>query len=158
MRHLLLALALTASGTPVAFAATTCANLKDLSLPDTNITAAQTTAPGADVGRLPAALSGKLPAFCRVTGILHPTLDSVIRFEVWMPQTGWNRRIVDVGNGGFGGSIGYQQMAGNLLSGYATAGSDAGHQAEAEDASWAYKHPEKIADFGYRAVHLTAKP
>jgi feruloyl esterase len=46
-------------------------------------------------------------------------------------------------------------LAGNLRRGYATAGTDTGHQAEAEDASWAYQHPEKIADFGYRALHLT---
>ena len=26
-----------------------------------------------------------------------------------------------------------------------------------EDASWAFGHPEKIADFGWRAVHLTAE-
>ncbi len=141
---------------PAAFAVTGCASLKTLALPDTTITAAQTIAPSDDFDKAPATLKGKLAAFCRVTGILHPTDDSVIRFEVWMPQDGWNNRIVDVGNGGFGGSIGYQQMAGNLMRGYATAGSDAGHQAEAEDASWAYHHPEKIADFGYRAVHLTA--
>ncbi len=156
MRHLLLALTFTALGTPVAFAATNCAALKDLSLPDTTITAAANMPSGTALDHVSAAVSSRLPAFCRVSGILHPTADSVIRFEVWMPESGWNNRILDVGNGGFGGSIGYQQMAGNLLRGYATAGSDAGHQAEAEDASWAYKHPEKIADFGYRAVHLTA--
>ena len=38
-----------------------------------------------------------------------------------------------------------------------TAASDAGHQAEGEDASWAFGHPEKIKDFGWRAVHLTAE-
>ena len=138
-----------------AFAANDCASLKALGLPDTTVTAAESVPAGGLM--LPAGPSRKdMPAFCRVSGILHPTADSVIRFEVWLPQVGWNGRILNVGNGGFAGSIGYGQMASNIVRGYATAGSDAGHQAEAEDASWAYHHPEKITDFGYRAVHLTA--
>ena len=103
-----------------------------------------------------ATLTG-LPAFCRVSGILHPTSDSVIRFEVWMPEKGWNHRFLGTGNGGFAGSIYYGQLADSLKRGYATAGTDAGHQADAQDASWAYQHPEKITDFGYRAVHLTTE-
>lgn len=138
-----------------ALAATDCASLKALALPETTITSAVSVAAGG-LTELPSTQREKLPAFCRVSGILRPTADSVIRFEIWLPQESWNNRIVDVGNGGFGGSIGYAQMAGNIARGYATAGSDAGHQANAEDASWAYRHPEKIIDFGWRAVHLTA--
>ena len=44
-------------------------------------------------------------------------------------------------------------MAGALDGGYATAGTDTGHEGEATDAAWALKHPEKIADFGYRGIH-----
>ncbi len=155
MRRLAFVFALVLLPASTALAAVECASLKTLSLPDTTITAAEIVAAGGL--SLPDGSSRKdLPEFCRVAGILHPTGDSVIRFEAWLPQTGWNSRLLNVGNGGFGGSIGYGQMAGNLLRGYATAGSDAGHQAEAEDASWAYHHPEKITDFGYRAVHLTA--
>jgi feruloyl esterase len=47
-------------------------------------------------------------------------------------------------------------MGGALKQGYATAGTDTGHEGQAEDASWAYKHPEKIKDFGWRGLHLTA--
>ena len=94
---------------------------------------------------------------CRGAGILRPTTDSEIHFEVWLPQQGWNGRLLGVGNGGFAGSIGYSQFASYLRRGFAVAGSDAGHQAEAEDASWAFGHPEKIKDFGWRAVHLTAE-
>lgn len=141
--------------TPIAFAATDCGSLKNLSLPNTTITAADAVPAGSlaveDLGA-----QRDTPALCRVQGELHPTRDSVIRFEMWLPQEHWNGRLLNVGNGGFAGSIGYRQMVSNLRRGYATAGSDAGHQAAAEDASWAYKHPEKIADFGYRAVHLTA--
>ena len=102
------------------------------------------------------ALKG-LPAFCRVQGILRPTTDSEIHFEVWLPAQGWNHRYLGTGNGGFAGSIAYQQMAGDLRRGSVTAGQDAGHKGEAEDASWAYHHPEKVVDFGWRALHLTTE-
>lgn len=138
-----------------AFAAQDCASLKQVTVPDATILSAT------DVQAQPfaTAVSGPgltLPPLCVVKGILRPSADSTIRFEVWLPQTGWNGKIVDVGNGGFAGSIGHQQMAANVLQGYATADSDAGHQGDSEDASWAFGHPEKIKDFGWRAVHLTA--
>jgi hypothetical protein len=155
MSRLTCALALALFPATAAFAANDCAGLKSLALPDTTVVSAERVAAGGIM--LPSGPTRKdMPAFCRVSGILHPTTDSVIRFEVWLPLAGWNTRLLNVGNGGFAGSISYSQMAGNLVRGYATAGSDAGHQAEAEDASWAFHHPEKIADFGYRAVHLTA--
>lgn len=99
----------------------------------------------------------KLPAFCRVEGVLRPTPDSEIHFEVWLPEQGWNHRYLGTGNGGFAGSIGYEQMAGNLRRGFATAGQDAGHTGNAEDASWALHHPEKVVDFGWRGLHLTTE-
>ncbi len=40
---------------------------------------------------------------------------------------------------------------------YATAATDTGHQGDTVDASWAFHHSEKVVDFGYRAVHLTAE-
>ena len=39
--------------------------------------------------------------------------------------------------------------------GYAAASTDTGHHAGTTDASWALSHPEKIVDFGYRAIHET---
>jgi feruloyl esterase len=134
-----------------------CAALKDLKLRETTITMAERVASGEVSGPgIETPLHG-LPAFCRVAGVLRPSPDSEIRFEVWLPESGWNGRFLGVGNGGFAGSIGYRQLGGNLQRGYATAGSDAGHQAEAEDASWAFGHPEKVKDFGWRAVHLTTE-
>jgi hypothetical protein len=143
--------------------AATCASLASLTMPDTTITRAEAMAAGSLKPPYGPTLSD-LPAFCRVTGVLHPTSDSHILFEVWLPekqaakgQQSWNQRLLDVGNGGFAGTIYYEGMAGNLRKGYATAGTDTGHQADAEDASWAYRHPEKIKDFGYRALHLTTE-
>lgn len=144
------------SSTSILYAAD-CAAIKHLQLPDTTITMAERVTSGdLSVPGIEKPLH-ELPPFCRVTGVLRPTADSEIRFEVWLPEKDWNQRFLGVGNGGFAGSIGYRELDGNLRRGYATAGSDAGHQAEAEDASWAFGHPEKIADFGWRAVHLTAE-
>ncbi len=133
-----------------------CAALASASLPATTITKAEAITTGTLVTPYGDTLTG-LPAFCRVTGVLRPSADSTIRFEVWLPQTGWNYKFLGSGNGGFAGNIYYGMMAGYLKRGYATAGTDTGHQAGAEDASWAYRHPEKIRDFGYRGLHLTTE-
>ena len=133
-----------------------CAALQHLTLQDTTITLAEPVTSGTLTLPDAAPLKG-LPAFCRVAGVLHPTSDSAIHFEVWLPGQDWNGRLLGAGNGGFAGSIGVRQMAGYLMRGFAVSGSDAGHRAEAGDASWAFGHPEKVKDFGWRAVHLTAE-
>lgn len=148
-----LAAALTAQSCVLLHAAD-CSALKQLTLPDTTITLAEPTSGTLTVPDT-APLQG-LPAFCRVAGVLRPTTDSLIHFEVWLPNQNWNGRLLGTGNGGFAGSISFRQMSGYLMRGFAVSGSDAGHRAEAGDASWAYGHPEKVKDFGWRAVHLTA--
>ncbi len=74
-----------------------------------------------------------------------------------MPISGWNRKIRGQGNGGFAGAIDYRGLAGSINLGYASSATDTGHKGEATDASWALHHPEKVTDFGYRAIHLTAQ-
>jgi feruloyl esterase len=96
-----------------------------------------------------------LPAFCRIAGTIRPTPDSNIRFEVWMPASNWNGKFVGTGNGVWAGSITYFSMAAPLAMGYATAATDDGHQGSPLDAGFAAGHPEKLVDFGYRAVHET---
>ena len=133
-----------------------CANLARMSLPNLTLTTAQAVPAGGfspPYGRP----VDKLPAFCRLAGVIRPTSDSEIHFEVWLPASGWNGKFLGVGNGGFAGSINYFALADDLRRGYATAATDTGHQGESEDASWAYKHPEKVVDFGYRALHVTAE-
>ena len=136
-----------------------CENLKSLKLKDAQITRAETVNPGAAnlVDSVPptmAALFKSLPAFCRVSVGAHPSSDSDIKIEVWMPATGWNGKFQAQGNGGFAGQIDYRGMATALSHGYATAGTDTGHSGTATDATWALGHPEKIVDFGYRAIHV----
>jgi pimeloyl-ACP methyl ester carboxylesterase len=96
--------------------------------------------------------------FCRVQVTSRPTADSEIRFELWVPSGGsWNGKFEQVGNGGFAGSLPYRLMAHVLALGYAVAGTDDGHRSdEMTDASWALNHPEKIKDYGWRAIHDTA--
>jgi Tannase and feruloyl esterase len=95
----------------------------------------------------------ELPAFCRVVGVITPSSDSMTQFELWMPASRWNGKFQGVGNGGFAGSIEYEPMAAAVARGYATASTDTGHQADGADAGWALGHPEKIVDYGHRAIH-----
>ena len=148
--------------------AASCESLKDLNLPHTSITVAENVAAGAFVpppspdrgsGQIADAFR-KAPAFCRVAADLHPTSDSDIKVEIWIPASGWNGKYQGQGNGGFAGSIGYDAMAATIAQGYATAGTDTGHAASGVDARWALHHPEKVNDFGWRAIHemtVTAK-
>jgi len=135
--------------------AATCESLTTLSLPHTTITLAQSVPAGTFMPPVGPPQLG-LPAFCRVVGASHPTSDSNIGFEVWIPDSAtWNGKYLQVGNGGFGGSIQYGELANSLRRTYATAATDNGHSAHGFDASWALGHPEKIIDFGYRALKET---
>ncbi|HEX4646521.1 MAG TPA: tannase/feruloyl esterase family alpha/beta hydrolase, partial [Verrucomicrobiae bacterium] len=58
------------------------------------------------------------------------------------------------GNGGFAGDINYLHLATSILAGYSSASTDTGHTGMPTDAGWALGHSEKVADFGYRAVHV----
>jgi hypothetical protein len=97
-----------------------------------------------------------LPAFCRVTGSMHPESDSDIRFEVWMPEEGWDGRFNGANSGGLAGYINYNDLAAGIRAGQAVAGSDVGHEASPGDGTWAKGHPVKVRDYGWRGVHLTA--
>jgi feruloyl esterase len=124
------------------------------------ITAAQKVAAGRFIpsGAVPAAAATyvKLPAFCRVEATLKPSADSDIRIEVWLPSAGWNGKLVESGNGSFAGAISYGAMAQSLMAGYAATSSDGGHQGDSNSGAFILGHPEKLVDFGYRAVHVNA--
>jgi feruloyl esterase len=141
---------------------TTCESLAALALPNTTITAAQSIAPGAfappNAGRggRGGNVYAAVPAFCRVAATLAPTTDSDIKIEVWLPEAGWNGRFQAVGNGGWAGSISYSQLAAAVTGGSAGASTDTGHTGGS--GQFAVGHPEKLIDFGYRAVHeMTVK-
>jgi feruloyl esterase len=134
----------------------TCDTLKTISLPRVTITAAEFVAAGAPApGRGGRGGAGApLPAHCRVAATLAPSPDSHIEMELWLPADNWNGKFLAVGNGGWAGSISFDAMATGLRRGYATASNDTGHKGGS--ASFALGHPEKLVDFGYRAMHEMA--
>ena len=130
-----------------------CERLASLALPETAITASEVvsshvfTPPGSRAASLK-----DLPAFCRVAATSKPA----VRFEVWLPLSGWNGKFQGVGNGANAGAISYDAMAVAVRRGYAVASTDTGHAtSNGRDAQWAMGHPELIADFGYRGLHIT---
>ena len=137
-----------------------CASLASLKI-DGKVTSAtlvpagtfvQPAGPGAPPG-VGGASYKDVPAFCRVQATLTPTKDSDIKVEVWLPASGWNGKFVAVGNGIWAGQLSYSAMADPLKRGFAVATTDTGHSGSGMDARWAVGHPEKLIDFGYRAVH-----
>ncbi len=138
--------------------AASCDSLNSLKLKDATITA---TAVAAGAYTAPAAGKGKaapnytdLTAFCDVKVVSKPSADSLINIEYWLPESGWNGNFLAKGNGGWTGSITANTLAEGLRLGYATAMTDTGH--EGGSASFALGHPEKVVDFGWRAVHEMA--
>ncbi|HEY2844436.1 MAG TPA: tannase/feruloyl esterase family alpha/beta hydrolase [Bryobacteraceae bacterium] len=95
-----------------------------------------------------------LPAFCRVQVTSKPSSDSDIKIEYWLPASGWNGNLEANGNGGWSGSITANTLATGMQRGYTSAMTDTGH--DGGSASFAMGHPEKVIDFGYRAVHEMA--
>jgi len=130
-----------------------CETIKTISLSHTTITMAQTVPSGGFTpqGGRGADAFKSLPAFCRVAATLTPVPDSEIKIEVWMPESGWNGKLQSVGNGAWAGTISYPAMATALAAGYAAASTDTGHTGN--NPNFISGHPEKVNDFGYRAVH-----
>lgn len=161
------------SGTAYAApSADTCSTLAKLAIPDATITQASIVPAGtyqfpqtplAGLGQLPGMnVAGQAtikpnPAFCRVAATLKPSRDSNIKMEVWLPLTKWNGKFLAVGNFGWAGSLMEPGMMTGLNQGYATASTDTGHDSttpEGNGGQFAYGHPEKLIDYGYRADHL----
>jgi feruloyl esterase len=133
-----------------------CESMRGVKLSSGAVISAQSIAAGAFAPPDPdsarsAPVFKALPAFCRVTLKLTPSSDSDIRVEVWLPRSGWNRKVQAVGNGGLGGTIAYPALAAAVKAGYATAGTDTGHVGGNGD--FVPGHPEKLVDFAYRAIH-----
>jgi feruloyl esterase len=152
--------ALATTSTPLSAAASgaaatsgNCESLTSLALPHAKIESAKPVAAGTfsvpGATRQNASFK-QLPEFCRVTATLAPSADSHIEMELWMPAQNWNGKFLAVGNGGWAGNIVTDAIAAGVMRGYAAASNDTGHQ----DAGAAFgMHPEKIIDFGYRAMH-----
>jgi pimeloyl-ACP methyl ester carboxylesterase len=136
-------------------AAATCESLAGLALSHAAVTTAQSimggsfTPPGSTTP-----LTG-LPSFCRVAVTSIPTSDSLIKLEVWIPLgASWNGKYEQLGCGGYCGSIGYSGLAEAIRRGYAGAATDDGNP-NGGLPTFVLGHPERIVDFGYRALKET---
>ncbi len=120
-----------------------CASVSALRLPDVRISEAVA---------VPTAPTGAVRAgHCRVNGVIG----TETRFALLLPDT-WNGKFFMGGGGGFVGSIQNSAIT-TVNRGYATIGTDTGHQGSGTDASWAYNNLERQLNFGYLAVHRTAE-
>lgn len=143
--------------------ATACAALKDFH-PDswTTVVAATLIAP-------PYKPTDQSPAmtkpFCRVQAVTRPEPNSNITFEVWLPlRAAWNGRFQGIGGGGVSGMIIYDGNAAGtrrgleaaVEAGFAAVSTDNGHRLKTLfDQTWAIHQPDKVVDFGFRAIHVT---
>lgn len=94
-----------------------------------------------------------LPSHCRASGTIAPETG----FEVWLPDDGWNGKLLMTGCFNLCGVIRADQMEDALARGYATVTTDMGHsELKYPDTRWAYNNPALETDFAYRATHLTA--
>jgi hypothetical protein len=116
-----------------------CSRLLSLKLGNTIIT---------DATIIPA--KGEMPEYCRVQG----GLETVILFEVSMPTSVWNEKLLYVGGAGYNGSV--PELTDALARGYAAAGSDTGHRGFHWDASAMYNNPQSQVNYAHRATHLVA--
>src|SRR5437868_14042622 len=143
------------AASPAGGDAASCAALAGKTIaPNTAVQSAEYLPEGGTVG------STKIDApFCRVIGVATPTADSHIGFEVWLPPASqWNGKFRGEGSGGSAGAISPGPMREALAMGYATMSTDNGHVDGANGEhglSWATRHPEKMVDWAWRALHLS---
>lgn len=90
-------------------------------------------------------------AYFDVDGVIGGT----IHFELLLPES-WNKRFVMGGGGGFGGKV-ENAVRDAIRDGYATVGTDTGHQGEGFDSSFALDDAVALVNFGHVAVHRTAE-
>ena len=111
-----------------------CEQLKELRLPDVTILEAKVTTEG----------------HCRILG----RISKEINFELLLPKN-WNNRFLMGGGGGFVGTI-TNQFRYSVDAGFATVGTDTGHEGPIQLAGWALNNMERQLNFGKLAVHRTA--
>src|SRR5215831_19259268 len=105
----------------------------------------------------PVPASGDLPEYCHVTGQILPE----VRFELSLPAS-WNNRFYMFGNGGYAGETLSTQGRVNtrntaLKARFAVAQTNTGHDAAIEPLGTFAVNRQKLLDYAFRAVHVTAE-
>jgi poly(3-hydroxybutyrate) depolymerase len=110
-----------------------CGSLTSLALPDIRITESVEVA------------AAPVP-HCKVIGVVGRE----IRFMVLMPAR-WNGNFLMSGSGGFAGVV--DASADEMAAGYASAGTDTGHEANGGSARWALNDVERQENYGHVGMH-----
>ncbi|MDX1984422.1 MAG: tannase/feruloyl esterase family alpha/beta hydrolase [Bryobacteraceae bacterium] len=104
---------------------------------------------------IPAA--GARQPFCRVWILVQPE----IQVEVSLPAK-WNNRLYMFGNGGYAGEkldapnrVAHRDAA--VTSGFVVTQTNTGHDAEREPQGTFTVHPQKLADYAFRSLHVTVE-
>jgi feruloyl esterase len=152
-----------ADSTPMKLEASACAGLRGYSIPASAIGLPTSGA----VVQTAVAVSASDAAntngdFCRVIGIVKPKHDGSpnLEFEVNLPLS-WNRRVLQMGGGGYDGSLvtglaQYTLQPPNtdtpLKQGYVTLGSDGGHKGKPGFDGTFGMDDEALANYGKQSV------
>lgn len=101
--------------------------------------------------------SDAAPEHCRVSLMVQPE----INIQVNLPSA-WNSRLYMFGNGGWAGEsfesagrVGHR--ARGLKAGFVTAATDTGHSAVLEPGASFALNRQKLLDYGFRSLHVTAE-
>jgi hypothetical protein len=101
------------------------------------------------------AATGTEPEHCLVQGYVMPQ----IKFRLKLPTTTWQGRYLQVGCGGFCGSVGnpaFPACRTELGGDFAVAATNDGHDAGIVDAMFAGYDEQDRIDYAYRAVHVVS--
>lgn len=101
--------------------------------------------------------SDNAPEHCRVGLLVQPDMN----IEVNLP-TLWNGRLYMFGNGGYAGESfeaagRVASRARGLKAGFVTAATDTGHSAQRDPGGTFAVNRQKLIDFGFRSLHVTAE-
>src|SRR5580700_4947811 len=109
------------------------------------------------IGAVVIPASTNAPEHCRVSLMVAPE----INIEVNLPAA-WNGRLYMFGNGGWAGESfeapgRVANRARGLNAGFVTAATDTGHSAASEPGASFAVNRQKLLDFGFRSLHVTAE-
>jgi feruloyl esterase len=133
-----------------------CDALGSSTIADTTIASAQfvsagTFKPPQGAASTPPAAFSDLSAFCRVAGTTR-VLNSDVRFELWMPMSGWNGDLQPAGSSFWGGSIPFDRMGAIVRTGAATIGTNLGIEGFTGP-SFALEHASKLENLKMDPLH-----
>ncbi|KAK8107094.1 uncharacterized protein PG998_009107 [Apiospora kogelbergensis] len=91
---------------------------------------------------------------CRVALSIPTSNRSSITYEMWLPED-WSARFLATGNGGIGGCVAYNDLAYGTANGFATVGTNNGHNGTNGDTF--YQNEDVVEDFGWRSLHTSVE-